>query len=91
VAVALTRASRLIPFHPTCLAQATAGQVMLRRRGEPGVVVLGLRRPEIEGDGSASPAWGVHAWLVGTEGALTGGSAASGFTATSAFDARSHR
>lgn len=93
VAVAVGRASRLLPFEPTCLAQACAGQVMLRRRGEPGAVVVGLRpaaatQAEPAALGSPSPRgslWEAHAWLLGSGGALTGGAAAFGFTATTVF------
>jgi hypothetical protein len=45
VVSALARAGGVLPFRPSCLAQAAAAQVMLRRRGEPGVVVIGLKRP----------------------------------------------
>ena len=55
VAVAVERATRLLPFTPTCLAQATAGQVMLRRRGEPGSVVVGLQPPEGPGRVESAP------------------------------------
>lgn len=78
VAASVRRASQLLPFEPTCLAQASAGQIMLRRRGQPGTVVIGLRREDGE-------QWGAHAWLLGREGALTGGPAAAGFTATMVF------
>lgn len=79
VAASVRRASDLLPWDPTCLAQATAGQVMLRQRRQPGVVVIGLRRPERPGR------WDAHAWLLGRVGALTGGPAARGFTATTVF------
>ncbi len=51
---------------------------MLRRRGKPGVVVIGLR--------SADGEWDAHAWLLGERGALTGGIASEGFTATTVFE-----
>jgi hypothetical protein len=75
---AIMHASSRLPWNPTCLAEATAGQVMLRRRHRPGVVVIGLR-PTAE-------VWDAHAWLMGRCGALTGGPAASGFTATAVFE-----
>lgn len=81
VAGAIRAASRHLPWKPTCLAEATAGQVMLRRRGAPGVVVIGLR-PGPTGQAK----WDAHAWLLGTRGALTGGPAAKGFTATTVFE-----
>lgn len=79
VAVAVDRALAHLPVAPSCLAQAFAGQVMLRRRGRGGVVVIGLRR--------GADRWDAHAWLLGSLGALTGGPAAAGFTATTVFEA----
>jgi hypothetical protein len=85
VANAIRRGSGRLPWEPTCLAEATAGQIMLRRRGETGVVVIGLR-PSPTGTPDAEPDWQAHAWLLGRRGALTGGPAAAGFTATTVFD-----
>ena len=81
IAIAVDRALAHLPAQPSCLAQAFAGQAMLRRRGRGGVVVIGLRRGAT-GDGR----WDAHAWLLGREGALTGGPAAAGFTATTVFE-----
>jgi hypothetical protein len=75
---AIRRASERLPWTPSCLAQAAAGQIMLRRRGKPGVVVIGLRPADGE--------WDAHAWLLGARGALTGGQAAEGFTPTTVFE-----
>ncbi len=80
VRAAVSRGSRRLPWHATCLAEAFAGQVMLRRRGRAGVVVIGLRRTD--------STWDAHAWLLGASGVLTGGRAARGFTATSVFEVR---
>lgn len=79
VALAVRSGARFLPWHSTCLAEATAGQVMLRQLGEPGVVVIGLRVTE-------QRPWDAHAWLLGRVGALTGGPAARGFTATTVFE-----
>lgn len=79
VVVALRSAAKHTPWHNTCLAEATAAQVMLRQLGKPGVVVIGLRATE-------SGPWDAHAWLLGLRGALTGGPAARGFTATTVFE-----
>lgn len=76
---AVQRASARLPWQPTCLAQAFAGQVMLRRRRYPGIVVIGLR-PTAPGR-----AWDVHAWLSGPTGTISGGVAARGFTPTMLF------
>lgn len=79
VARAVRAAARRLPFTPTCLAEAAAGQMLLRRLGHPGVVVIGLRPTD-------TGAWDAHAWLLGRHGALTGGVAAAGFTATTVFE-----
>ena len=80
---AIERGTELLGGRPSCLAQATAGQVMLRTRRRAGVVVIGLRRTE---DPEAD--WDAHAWLLGRRGELCGGPAASGFTATTVFEVR---
>lgn len=82
VVKAIRSASRIVPWEPKCLAQATAGQVLLRQMRAPGVIVIGLR----PGEAPAIGAWDAHAWLLGRHGALTGGSAARGFTATTVFE-----
>jgi len=63
VAGGISRAAHYFPGHYTCLDRATAGQFMLRLRGNPGAVVIGLRS---NGNGAG------HAWLVGKTGVLTG-------------------
>lgn len=75
---AIRRGAERLPWTPSCLAEAAAGQIMLRRRGKPGVVVIGLQPTE--------ETWDAHAWLLGARGALTGGPAAAGFTATTVFE-----
>jgi hypothetical protein len=82
VLLAVRRAAQALPWSPTCLAEAAAGQVLLRGAGTAGVVVIGLRRT----DPAVSAEWDAHAWLLGTQGALTGGPAASGFTATTVYE-----
>lgn len=79
VVVALRSANSHVPWHNTCLAEAVAAQMLLRQLGRPGVVVIGLRATE-------SGPWDAHAWLLGPRGALTGGPAARGFTATTVFE-----
>lgn len=82
VVKAIRRAGRALPWTPRCLAEAAAGQVMLRQLGSSGVVVIGLR----PGEDPGTDPWDAHAWLLGRHGALTGGRAARGFTATSVFE-----
>ena len=66
VADAIRSGVHWLPFEPTCLAQATAGQILLKQFGQPGVVVIGLRpNPD-----SATGRWDAHAWLLGRSGAL---------------------
>jgi hypothetical protein len=84
VARAVARATRLLPREPSCLAQAATAQLLLRQRRSAGVVVVGLK-PPVAGDGSPGK-WSAHAWLLGGRGALTGGPAAAGFTATTVFE-----
>lgn len=79
VAVAIRSGAARLPWHATCLAEATTGQVLLRQLRQSGVVVIGLRVTE-------APPWDAHAWLLGRAGALTGGPAARGFTATTVFE-----
>ena len=43
VAVAIRSGAAHLPWHATCLAEATTGQVLLRQLRQPGVVVIGLR------------------------------------------------
>lgn len=86
VAVALLSARRRLPYEPRCLDLTLAGQTMLRLRGLPGTVVIGLAPgdagPRV--DGSAGR-WGAHAWLVGGTGVVTGGDEAAGHTGVTGF------
>jgi len=78
-AKAVRAAARRLPWHSSCLAEAFAGQILLRQSRIPGVVVIGLRTKD-EGP------WDAHAWLLGECGALTGGTAARGFTPVTVFE-----
>lgn len=82
VAIAIKRACGRLPYRPTCLAQASTGQIMLRHRGGSGVIVIGLRQDPL----STGKNWEAHAWLLGESGALTGGGNAHGFTPTNVFE-----
>jgi hypothetical protein len=82
VVTAIRRAGRRLPWSPSCLAEAGAGQVMLRRRHRAGVVVIGLR----PGAGAGAPA---HAWLLGPSGPLLGAAASAGFTPVTVFQVES--
>jgi len=86
VGYAVARAAGRLPWRASCLAEAFAGQVLLRQRGRAGVVVIGLRRVDAAPAQGDAGGWEAHAWLVGRTGFLTGGPAARGFTATSVFE-----
>jgi hypothetical protein len=81
---AIVRASKALPWKPTCLAEAAAGQCLLRMARTSGVVVIGLRKTDL----SVKDSWDAHAWLLGQRGAITGGPAATGFTATTVYEVR---
>jgi hypothetical protein len=76
---AIGRAARNVPFRAVCLQQAFAALLMLRRRGLPATVQLGLLR-----EGSELRA---HAWSLCGEVPVTGIAHAKGFTPIAAFAA----
>jgi len=55
---AVRRVAGRTPWMGTCLVQAVAGAVLLRRRRIPANVSFGVAR-----DGAASDGWTAHAWL----------------------------
>lgn len=76
VGLAVGRAGARLPWHTTCLDRAAAAQMMLRRRGRAGTVVIGLAPQE---------GWGAHAWLVGSTGVVVGGAEAARFAPATIF------
>ena len=72
VARAVSQASPHVPG-ATCLAQALAGWVMVRRRNESGVVRLGVNR-------NATAEFLAHAWLECNGERVIGGQIAADFT-----------
>jgi len=78
IAGAMQRASRHLPWKCTCLVQALAGKVMLRRRGLPSTLYLGVAK---NGDGNLC----AHAWLRCGNFILTGQEEATRFTVVSTF------
>lgn len=77
-AVAAAVASATRKAGGNCLEQAFAASLMLRLRGERGVVVIGLDR--------ADPASAPHAWLVGRSGrVVVGGDVTDRFVPVSQF------
>ncbi len=66
ISKSVARACTILPWTPTCLAKAFAGQRLLLAEGRPGVVVIGLKL----GDNNR---WPAHAWLISEDKILTGG------------------
>jgi hypothetical protein len=85
IAFLVGRASQKLVWEPSCLAQAAAAQILLRHKNSGGVVVIGLRKGVPSSPRDAKSEWSAHAWLLGKEGALSGGEAAEGFIATTVF------
>jgi len=75
---AVATASRRLPWDCLCLAQAMAGKAMLKRRGVPSTLYLGLAK-----DGEAQLQ--AHAWLRCGERILTGQQGMAGFTVIATF------
>jgi hypothetical protein len=72
VARALAGAAARLPGESTCLAQALAGGLMLRRRGISSRLVLGVATDQ--------GALRAHAWLVAGDGVVCGGREAAAYT-----------
>ena len=75
---ALARAARVLPWRSSCLACAIGGSLMLRRRGLPSLLHLGIQsdpRRELS----------AHAWLRCGEIDIVGAEIASEFTPVAAF------
>ena len=64
VSIALFDAALKIPWHSSCLVQALAGYVLLRRRGVPAHITLGVRKEHGQ--------MAAHAWLRVGEVVVTG-------------------
>ncbi len=75
---AVTTASRHLPWDCLCLAQAMAGKAMLKCRGVPCTLYLGLAK------GSEAQLQ-AHAWLQCGERILTGQRGMTGFTVIATF------
>ncbi|AWK88361.1 lasso peptide biosynthesis B2 protein [Azospirillum thermophilum] len=70
---AVEAAARRLPWHPLCLEQALAAAILLRRRGIPCSLCIGVA----VGGGRGFRA---HAWLTAAGGTVCGGPAAVGMT-----------
>lgn len=74
----LRQGVRLLPFTPSCLAQAFAGQRMLMSKDIPGTVTIGLRR-----EGTHN--WPAHAWLHAGNRVITGGGVGDVYFPTTSY------
>jgi hypothetical protein len=81
---ALRTASAHSPWKSACLVQALAGMRMLRRRGIPSTLYLGLARNASMRNSSDGIA--AHAWLRCGDIIVTGGAGRERFTEISAFN-----
>lgn len=77
---AVNRAARRSPWRTTCLIRAMAGRAMLRRRGMPCTLYLGVA------PGGAERRLRAHAWLSAGGEIILGGQEASAFRAIARFD-----
>ena len=71
-------AGRALPFHCSCLTEAIAAKVMLKRRGVTSTLYLGLAK-----DGQSQLE--AHAWLRCGSSVLTGGGTSEGYTVIASF------
>lgn len=76
---AVQAVSRRVPWHTKCLTEAMAAQWMLRRRGLPAVLHLGVQK-----EGGAMSA---HAWTSCNDEFVVCGAGAERFTPIAAFRA----
>ncbi|MFQ5349576.1 MAG: lasso peptide biosynthesis B2 protein [Thermoanaerobaculia bacterium] len=71
-------ASRNLPWTSRCLAEAIAGKMMLKRRGVPSTLYLGLaKQGEVDLE--------AHAWLRCGSRVLTGERVSEGYTVIASF------
>ena len=80
VSWALDAAARRTPWRSTCLIRALAGRAMLRRRGIPSTLYLGVN-PRPIGSGGLT----AHAWLRSGTMLVVGGREKEGFTEVACF------
>jgi len=80
VARTVARMAGNTPWQSACLIQALVAQNMLRRRGIPGVIFLGVKKDQNDTDQIDS-----HAWLKCGETIITGLKGIDEFTVISRF------
>ena len=79
IAWAVTAASRYVLGDKPCLTQALAAKLLLKRRGYPACLRIGVARE----DGGKLQA---HAWVESEDGVVVGGGELSRYTPLRAFD-----
>lgn len=79
IAWAVIAAGRYVVRDKPCLTQALAAQVLLKRRGYPATLRIGVAR---EGSGELQ----AHAWVESEDGVVVGGGDLSRYTLLPAFD-----
>lgn len=84
VGLAIARASHHLPWECTCLMQAIAGRAMLKRRGRPTALYLGVAKVGA-GSAEATEYLAAHAWLSSGGMIVTGRSEAERFTPLACF------
>ncbi|ABQ25557.1 lasso peptide biosynthesis B2 protein [Geotalea uraniireducens] len=77
VSRAIVRAAWRLPWDCKCLAQAMTGKAMLKRRGVPSTLYLGVAKDKEQ--------LAAHAWLRCGDIILTGGQGKERFTVVSSF------
>ncbi|PWC88088.1 hypothetical protein TSH100_08345 [Azospirillum sp. TSH100] len=71
--IRLERVAACLPWHSSCLVQAVAGILLLRRRGIAGATIrFGVRKTDM--------ALEAHAWLLLNDAILLGGGEAGSFS-----------
>lgn len=83
VGVAVPRAARHLPWRPVCLPQALAAQLMLRRRGIPATLHLGVALDLEPGQKLSA-----HAWLTAGDMLIVGQRQRHRFTELARFRPR---
>lgn len=69
---AVSRASRNVPWHTRCFVEAIAAKRMLKRRGIPCTVYLGLKKVKTVEDGQPMEDLSAHAWTACGDFTVTG-------------------
>ena len=65
---ALRAANRVLPWHSRCLIEAAAGRRMLRRRGLPARVTVGMANDPVKGLHGHAWLHSGECWITGREG-----------------------